>query len=247
MLLRRTQTASFWRDQFNVSHEDLDFIHGLILDAESPMTTSQLALQLIQEYQRRETARMESELKKGTVYQPGNDYSVGETLIFPAMDFLVGEVLESRAGQNPEHGQFDVIRVGFADSGEEREFAANLQTGHRLNAANGQTAGDEEALLSAEEIHSLYQDEIEESLLFALEEGEGNDIFVKMDDFWLLADMLAEVHVGHLNNCRSVARNAEPAPFHGGTSARTRSTGRRCLAADADHQRQPRFGRRRAL
>ena len=199
VLLRRTQTASFWRDQFSVSDEDLDFIHGLILDAESPMTTSQLALHLIQEYQRRETARMESELKKGIVYQPGNDYSVGQTLIFPAMDFLVGEVLETRAGQNPEHGPFDVIRVGFADSGDEREFAANLQTGHRLNAANGQTAGDEEALLSAEEIHSLYQDEIEESLLYALEEGEGDDVFVKMDDFWLLADMLAEVHVGHLN------------------------------------------------
>ena len=50
MLLRRTQTASFWRDQFSVSSEDLDFIHGLILDAVSPMTTSLLALRLIQEY-----------------------------------------------------------------------------------------------------------------------------------------------------------------------------------------------------
>jgi hypothetical protein len=199
VLLRRTQTASFWRDQFSVSSEDLDFIHGLILDAESPMTTSQLALHLIREYQRRETARMESELKKGTVYEPKNPYTVGQTLIFPAMDFLVGEVLEARAGQNPEHGAFEVIRVGFNDSAEIREFAANLQTGHRLNGANGQTTGDEEALLSAEEIHSLYQDEIEESLLFALEDGERNDEFVKMEDYWLLADMLAEVHVGHLN------------------------------------------------
>ncbi len=199
VLLRRTQTASFWRDQFRVSDEDLDFIHELILDAESPMTTSLLALRLIQEYQRRETARMESELKKGVVYQPKNLYDVGETLIFPAMDFLVGEVLETRAGQNPEHGAFDVIRVGFADTGETREFAANLQTGHRLNGTNGQTTGDEEALLSAEEIHSLYQEEIEESVLFALRDGDRNEDFVHIDDYWLLADMLAEVHVGHLN------------------------------------------------
>jgi len=199
VLLRRTQTASFWRDQFRVTDEDLDFTHELILDAESPMTTSQLALRLIQEYQRRETARMESELKKGAVYQPKNLYDVGETLIFPAMDFLVGEVLETRSGQNPEHGAFDVIRVGFADTDETREFAANLQTGHRLNGTNGQTTGDEEALLSAEEIHSLYQNEIEESLLFTLKEGERNEDFVHIDDYWLLADMLAEVHVGHLN------------------------------------------------
>lgn len=199
MLLRRTQTASFWRDQFRVTDEDLDFTHELILDAESAMTTSQLALRLIQEYQRRETARMESELKKGAVYQPKNLYDVGETLIFPAMDFLVGEVLETRSGQNPEHGAFDVIRVGFADTDETREFASNLQTGHRLNGTNGQTTGDEEALLSAEEIHSLYQNEIEESLLFTLKEGERNEDFVHIDDYWLLADMLAEVHVGHLN------------------------------------------------
>ena len=199
VLLRRTQTASFWRDKFSVSGEDLDFIHELILDAESPMTTGLLALRMIQEYQRRETARMESELKKGAVYQPKDPYEVGQTLIFPAMDFLVGEVLESRSGQNPEHGAFDVIRVGFADIDEIREFAASLQTGHRLNATNGQTTGDEETLLSAEEIHSLYQDEIEESLLFALEDGERNEDFVHIDDYWLLADMLAEVHVGHLN------------------------------------------------
>ena len=214
VLLRRTQTASFWRDQFSLSSEDLDFIHGLILDAESPMTTGLLALRMIQEYQRRETARMESELRKGIVYQPKDPYTVGQTLIFPAMDFLVGEVLETRAGQNPEHGAFDVIRVGFFDSGEIREFAANLQTGHRLNAANGQTTGDEEALLSAEEIHSLYQDEIEESLLFALEEGERSDEFVEMDDYWLLSDMLADVHVGHLNIAEALLemRNRPLAP-----------------------------------
>ena len=199
VLLRRTQPASFWRDQFRVTAEDLDITHELILDAESPLTTDQLALRLIREYHRRETARMESELKKGAVYQPKNLYDVGETLIFPAMDFLVGEVLETRAGQNPEHGAFDVIRVGFADTGETREFAANLQTGHRLNGTNGQTTGDEEALLSAEEIHSLYRNEIEESLLFTLMEGERNEDFVHIDDYWLLADMLAEVHVGHLN------------------------------------------------
>lgn len=201
MLPRRTQTASFWRDQFKVSNKDLDFIYNLVLNAASPMTmtTSLLALQLIQEYQRRETARMESELAKGKIYQPQSSYELGQILVFPAMDFSVGEVLETRPGQNPEHGPFDVIQVRFADSGETREFAANLHTAHRLNASNGQTTGDEGTLLSAQEIYSLYQDEIEESLLFALEDSERSHEFVQVDDFWLLSDMLADIHVGHLN------------------------------------------------
>ncbi len=36
-------------------------------------------------------------------------------------------------------------------------------------------------------------------MLFALEEGSRSSEFVQVDDSWLLSDMLAEVHVGHLN------------------------------------------------
>ena len=104
MLQRKTQTAAFWRDQFEIDEEDLDFFHDQILDAETPLTTRQLAMLIIQDYQRRETSRMESELSKGRIYQPSEAYEVGQTLVFPAMDFAVGEIVDKRRGQNPEHG-----------------------------------------------------------------------------------------------------------------------------------------------
>ena len=50
-----------------------------------------------------------------------------------------------------------------------------------------------------EERDDCYQDEILESLLYALEDGERSSDFVDVDENWLLSDMLAEVHVGHLN------------------------------------------------
>ncbi len=199
MLPRQTQTAAFWRDQFEVTSRDLDFIYTLLLDALAPKTVDELALALIDEYIRRETATIETELAKGAVYVPKNRYTMGQMLVFPALDFAAGEVVGLRPGQNPEHGEFDVIQVAFPDSGAQREFAAGLATAHRLNEATGDSLLSDESLLSAQEIYSLYTDEINESILYALEEGDRSDQFVAVDGKWLLADMLAEVHIGHLN------------------------------------------------
>ncbi|RIK54584.1 MAG: hypothetical protein DCC57_06590 [Chloroflexi bacterium] len=199
MLQRQTQTAAFWRDQFEVTSSDLDFLYTLLLDAQTPKTLEELSLALIQEYMRRENSKIESELAKGKVYLPKERYEVGQTLVFPALDFATGEVIGVRAGQNPEHGDFEVIKVRFAATGQPREFAAGLQSAHRLNQTNGDRLIHDEAMLSAEEVYSLYAGEIDESILYALEEGERSEEFVQVGDQWLLADMLAEVHVGHLN------------------------------------------------
>ncbi len=199
MLQRQTQTAAFWRDQFEVTGDDLEFLYNLLLDAQAPKSREELAIALVEEYLRRENATIETELAKGDIYLPQERYEVGQTLVFPALDFAVGQVAAVREGQNPEHGDFDVITIEFAGKDESREFAAGLQTPHRLNAANGSTLLDDGSLLSAAEIYSLYLDEIDESLLYALEEGNRSDDFVEVDGTWLLADMLAEVHVGHLN------------------------------------------------
>ncbi|MCB0021691.1 MAG: hypothetical protein M9936_05755 [Caldilinea sp.] len=199
MLQRPTQTAAFWRDQFEVSADDTEFLYQLLLDSQKAMRLRELAAALIGEYLRRENTRIEQELAKGAVYVPKNRYTVGQKVVFPALEFAVGEVTEVRPGQNPEHGDFEVITVQFDGKQKPREFAAALQSAHRLNQANGDRLLHDDALLSADEIYKLYQAEINESLLYALEEGARAADFVSVDGNWLLADMLAEVHVGHLN------------------------------------------------
>lgn len=196
MLQRQTQTATFWRDQFDVTEEDIEFLYNLLQDTQGPQTLTQLSTALIDEYLRREEAKIRTELSKGAVYTPKEQFTVGQTVVFPALDFVVGEVVGIRDGHNPEFGDFNVIKVQFEEG--QREFASNLAR-HRLNQGNGNSALDEDALLSGLEIYSLYQEEINDSLLYALEEGDRSDDFVEVDGAWLLADMLAEVHVGYLN------------------------------------------------
>lgn len=213
MLQRTTQTAAFWRDQFEVTPADLDFIYGQLLDAKSPISIADLSLALINEYLRRENAHMEKELAKGEIYQPKKNYEVNQVLVFPALDFQVGTVTAVRPGQNPEHGSFSVITVQF-DGEDPKEFAAKLGTPHRLNQTNGSSLMDEGTLLSGEEIFSLYEEDVVDSLLYALEEGERAEEFVEVNERWLLSDMLAEVHIGHLNIAEALIEMAgEPLPI----------------------------------
>jgi len=160
VLQRQTQTAAFWRDQFKVTTEDLDFIYALLLDAQSPQLLSALSEALIQEYIRKENSKIETELTKGDVYIPQGEFKEGQTLVFPALDFKVAKVTNVRNGHNPEHGEFGVIGVQFEESKDEREFATNLKTPHVLNQTNGQSLLSNESLLSSEEIYELYRDEI---------------------------------------------------------------------------------------
>ena len=62
MLQRPTQTAAFWRDHFEVTADDTEFLYQLLLDAQQPIKLSALALALIDEYLRRENSRIEQDL-----------------------------------------------------------------------------------------------------------------------------------------------------------------------------------------
>ena len=199
MLQRQTQTAAFWRDQFEVTAEDLDFLFALLLDSQSPKLLSSLSEALIEEYVRKENAKIETELTKGDVYTPQGQFKKGQTLVFPALDFKVAKVTGVRKGHNPEHGEFDVMSVQFEKSKDETEFAFNLATPHVLNQTNGQSLLSNESLLSAEEIYELYQDEIEECMLAAFEDSDRSSEFVEVNNNWMLSDMLTEVNSGHLN------------------------------------------------
>ncbi|MEM7125440.1 MAG: hypothetical protein AAF702_03880 [Chloroflexota bacterium] len=199
MLQRQTQTAIFWQEQFEVTPDDLEFIYNLLLDTQTSHALSELATLLIQEYIRKESAKIDSELSKGAVYQPESSYQVDQKLVFPILDFAVGTVQEIREGHNPEHGTFSVMQILFNELDETREFAADLKTHHVLNQVNGHGALGEEGLLSPQEIYELYKSDINDSILYSLEESDRSSDFVEVGGQWLLADMLSEIHIGHLN------------------------------------------------
>jgi hypothetical protein len=194
VIQRKTQTAEYWQT-FSLSPVDIEFLRNLLLDAERPLTTQELAQALVTERCRDEEAGLRAELARGVLYQPKNSYAVGDQVIFPALDFRLGQVMELRPGQNPEYGDFEVITVDFGPNRRQRSFAAGLSAPHKLNAAVPDllVAGD---LASPERLLASVASPVPAVLAAQLAQEPG---FATFEDRWLLRDLMAEVHVGHLN------------------------------------------------
>ena len=197
MIQRRTQTAQYWQEQFALTDKDIGFLYGLILDEARPVATSAIAQEIIERHCRQEEELIQNELSKGEVYEPKESYEVGQTILFPALDYALGTVTGTRTGRNPDYGDFVVIQVEFDDEDEVREFASALQGEHRLNRDGGQadllSTGD---LLSPQELYEKYGDLVEETLEARFEDHSD---FISFGDEWFLQDALLEIDMGRLN------------------------------------------------
>ncbi len=199
MIKRNTQRAKYWQEKFSVTDEDLEHFYDLIIDNGKPCTIGDLALALVRSRCQKEEETIKAELAKGSPFQPKDHYELGQKLIFPVLDYALATVVKVRPGHNPEHGDFQVIEVQFEDSGEIREFASELQTPHKLNREDGESALLQmEGLDSPEELYHRYGPNIKSKLLERLSDSAGLD-FVCFGGEWFLKSLMADIHVGHLN------------------------------------------------
>jgi len=191
VIRRNTQESSYW-ENFRVTDEDLEHLSNVLVEGEVPLSLDEMARTLVAFTCQREEQRIANELSKGTLYLPKNTYQVGETVIFPLLDYASGRVTAIRDGHNPEHGSFRVIQVTFP-RGAPREFAAELAE-HPLNQPAPQSEG--ERLLTPDELYERYGTYVRAALNPRL---ESNPAFIRLANRWFLRDLLVEVNQGHLN------------------------------------------------
>ena len=210
MIQRATQTPEYWGSSFSITNEDLEHLLNLFFEDELPRTDDELALAVVRRHCQREEAAVSRELAKGTLYQPKHVYEVGQRLVFPALDYIVGNVVAVRDGQNPEVGPFQVIQVQF-EGQPERAFAANFSCAHRLNEESaGTMPQDGESLRSPEDLYHLYGANVHAQLVAAL---ENRSDFVWLFGKWFPTGLLADVNVGHLNLAEAVLDMAGGGPL----------------------------------
>jgi hypothetical protein len=191
---RKTQSAEYWQ-AFTPTPSDIEFLRTLLLDAERPLTTQELALAVVAERSRREEAELRAELSRGVIYQPKNTFSIGDKLLFPALDYRLGEVVDIRPGENPEYGDFQVMTIEFGGGRRQRSFAAGLSAPHKLNEdlPDRLMSG---SLASPEKLMAGPAVEVPAKLAEVLQREPG---FATFENRWLHRDLMAEVHIGHLN------------------------------------------------
>jgi hypothetical protein len=187
-----------WRDQFRVADEDIETLADHLLEQGEPRSTEALARWLMERrVQALETEHAASRPADGGVYQPKQTYDVGQTLTFPALHGATGVVVAVRSGDNPAYGEFSVVRVQF-DDGTTREFASGLGQPHPLNI--------EEAKTDLEAIDREYGRYIQNTLRRVLSRAPD---FVHVGDRWFLADLMPNIHIGHLNIAEAMIEMAD--------------------------------------
>lgn len=197
MIKRKTQDISYWIHDFKIDEEEHEFIYDMLAESETPISTRQLVLALMQRRMKQEENFLRNELAKALIYDPKNHYKTGDIIYFPALDFKKGKVTDIRPGNNPEHGDFSVLTVLLEGEHKQRSFAADLQTPHRLNRTSDDNLLDDSDMLSAEAL----LEEAGDAVLSTVEQhlSENPDFFVRTGDSWLTTDQIVPVSIGHLN------------------------------------------------
>lgn len=196
MVERKTQTATYWQNQFAIGADDIEYLYSLVLERNQPESIESLALAVVQRHCQLEETAIRAELQRGTLYQPKEAYKIGEQVVFPRFDYAAATVTGQRTGHNPDYGDFTVLQVEFEANGGVREFVADFRHSHPLNLGEGQSLAEAEGLAPPLELYELYKEDVDSTLLGALEESEE---FVSFRGHWFLKGLLVPIHDGHLN------------------------------------------------
>jgi len=201
VIQRQIQQPDYWTEEFAVTEHDVEHLYALVLEAEAPRTSAELAVALIQSRCREEEERLRQKLERGELFQPRNSYREGAQLVFPAFDYALATVVGKRPGRSARYGDFMVIQVQFADADSVREFASELKAPHNLNLEGKEDLLASDGLLSPGELYTAYGATVIPSLEQMLaRSGE----FVRWGTEWYLRGLLPDLHEGHLNIVEAV-------------------------------------------
>lgn len=202
-------SLNYWKD-FQVTKQDVEFLHNHLFEIETPLTTRELTEVLIhQRYRVENLAVQKLRQSGGKIFLPKEFHQAGDDLVFPALDWKHGKVTSTRAGVNPSLGEFEVLTVKMEDD-TERLFASNLA----LHSLNEEPDSAEEEDFNPEEVFRATGHTLEKKLETTL---KADDEIVMIAGRWFPRALLIDVNVGHLNLAEAVLDMSagEPLPTSG--------------------------------
>ncbi len=198
-------SSDFW-STLGTTDADVERAYAFVLERGAPVSSRELALHLIGCRVREEEERLaEIAARSAPVYQPKDNYAVGQHLILSAFDNRVGEVKQIRAGANPRLGEFQVMAVQLENESKPREFVMACAAPHPLNEERAPLTA---LALSPEEAIAQYGEPVRLRLMPRLSMDKE---FVHLDDGWFLRGLLPQIHAGYLNLAEAAIEQANDA------------------------------------
>ncbi|MBI5351775.1 MAG: hypothetical protein HZB50_03970 [Chloroflexi bacterium] len=197
----------YW-SSLQVAPQDIENLHNFLFDRETPLTSRDLSIELVEARIKAERDAADSKKKSGgKSFLPKEKYQVGDELVFPALEWKHGKIVSQRVGVNPTIKDFDVLTVELED-GSERMFASNLEA-HFLNEAPVSTPESDE--MTSATVLLEHGDLIEKKIESAFKADEG---LVKIAGRWFPRALLIDITQGQLNLAEAVLdmSGGEPLP-----------------------------------
>ncbi|HEX7556224.1 MAG TPA: hypothetical protein VF338_06335, partial [Leptolinea sp.] len=192
-----TLQEDYW-SEFKFTNQDLEFLYNHLLEIELPQTAEELTKALISNRIEKEIqALVNRKPSEGLRYQPGESYKVSDVLIFPALGWKKGTVIDIRKSNNPGYPEFNVLTVDI-DNSSSRMFAANLPD-HTLNQPL--TVDENDPAFNSGIVFENYGETITQVVTENLELVED---LVRIAGRWFPRALLVDINVGHLNLVEAV-------------------------------------------
>lgn len=190
-----------WSSNFTITLDDVEYLANVLVERETPMTTGQLARLIVEHRLEQERQDISEQYENARIYDPSQHYEIGERVVFSELDFAVGEVVSTRTGTNPAHGEFPVIQVHFEGAGKpNREFASELRTPHNLSNVEVKLPGIA-GLQSADEILRTNIKPIATAINSALQKS---DVLSRVAGFWFPRELVLDIDIGTLHLAEAV-------------------------------------------
>jgi len=199
--------TEYWGTQFSYTDSDIEQLYNHFLDVEKPQTIEQLTRALFAHRVDEEIKSIRRSIKGRQIYQPHNDYQVGDKLVFPVLDFLQGTVSAVRKGFNPEEGDFNVITVDIKD--KTREFATGYEAPHPLNVENGKDLFDL-IDLDPDALYERFGPSVMNKVYKALSDHQD---FIELGSLWFVKSLMVDINVGHLHLSEVILEMSDGGPM----------------------------------
>lgn len=199
--------SQHWSYRFSIDAEEIDNITNLLLEKETPLSSTQLAIEIIKRREAELRHQLEQQYKDTKLYQPCGQYAIGDRLTFSDMDYSTATVVDLRAGRSNNDNTFKVATVEFdghyaPGMNLRRDFATEHVGAHPLNDLD---AGDHPRIAhcdySVEDILKDPNVTIIKQINVALEQ---NPDLVQLAGTWFVRDLMLEVDIGHLHLAEAV-------------------------------------------
>ena len=208
--------AQHWAYSFSIGADDIESITNLLLEKESPLSSVELATEIIKAREDQRRQKLAQKYVGAKVYRPSETYELGDRLTFSQLNYATATVVNLREGKSTDLRPLRIAAVEFegangSPQGRPREFVIEYDQDHPLNNADrnrhpSQLSGD----YTVDDILKDHDTDIVEQVDHALER---NADLVRLAGTWFVRELLLEVDIGHLHLAEAVLDMNEGGPL----------------------------------